>query len=755
MKTIRMRGVPSTVTVSRPVVGNSAHQIEQMAEEMIARWRRGEMPLAEEFLDREPEFARQAEATLELLAEELALRAELDRPTTLKELVARFPRWPAQVAALLECQRALGTATLAPRFPSPGEQLDEFLLLSELGRGAQGQVYLATQTSLANRPVVLKLGPSGSSEHLCLARLQHTHIVPLYSAHEFPDRFLTGFCMPYFGGTPLATILDRLEEPAPRTRTGRDLLDILRRVESDLEAGLTRSPALTFFDHASATETVCWIGACLADALQYAHDHGLLHLDLKPSNVLIAADGTPMLLDFHLARPPLLKGDPAPSRLGGTMGYMSPEQTAALKTVASGGPLAEGVDARADIYAFGVMLEQITRGLLGERSSVSPGLLGILARCTSKNAEDRYASAGEVASDLRRHLADLPLRGVSNRSIAERWSKWRRRRPYAMPLALTLMALILVCLGLLIRGANQSRRAELALKAGERNLAEHRYREASEAFRGGESLVEGVPLQSRLRDRLRESRNEAERGQLVSELRLLCEKVRPLYAAEMRLPPSFHSLAAQCRSLWDQRETIARQLATYHDDSWKRDLLDLAILTVHFETFQNGSEKVRHDAIETLDQAEAMFGPSRVLHLERARLEACESSTSAQVPEATTAWDYLVEGRASLAEGKLKEALVALNRSLALEPQSLWANFYQGSCCLRMGKLTEAVAAFSACVALAPESSWCVYNRGLAFQKSGNRELALDDFDKAVRLDPGFREARLGQELLQKSDRPR
>ena len=51
------------------------------------------------------------------------------------------------------------------------------------------------------------------------------------------------------------------------------------------------------------TDAVCWVAACLADALQYAHDRGLLHLDIKPSNVLVAAAGVPMPLDFHLARP--------------------------------------------------------------------------------------------------------------------------------------------------------------------------------------------------------------------------------------------------------------------------------------------------------------------------------------------------------------------------------------------------------------------------------------------------------------------
>src|SRR5205814_4455868 len=96
----------------------------------------------------------------------------------------------------------------------------------------------------------------------------------------------------------------------------------------------TSGPARDRLAAAAYVEAVCWLGACLADALQHAHERGLLHLDLKPSNVLLAADGQPMLLDFHLARGPLAAGAPAPSGLGGTPGYMAPEHQAALAAVA-------------------------------------------------------------------------------------------------------------------------------------------------------------------------------------------------------------------------------------------------------------------------------------------------------------------------------------------------------------------------------------------------------------------------------------
>src|SRR5205814_3377830 len=103
---------------------------------------------------------------------------------------------------------------------------------TELGRGALGRVFLASQLSLGDRPVVLKLTPGEAREHLSLARLQHTHIVPLYSVHDHPDRGLRALCMPYFGGATLAQLLEALRPQPPAGRTGKHLLDALDRAQA-------------------------------------------------------------------------------------------------------------------------------------------------------------------------------------------------------------------------------------------------------------------------------------------------------------------------------------------------------------------------------------------------------------------------------------------------------------------------------------------------------------------------------------------
>jgi tetratricopeptide (TPR) repeat protein len=760
---------PSSRAARHPdaAAGVAAGLVERFADSMTRRWGRGERPLAEEYLDRAPALWGRPEAALELVAEELVLRQEYDEPVRESDLVLRFPQWAPQVGALLACHRALAPS-LSPRFPGPGDALGDFRLVAELGRGGHGRVFLAAQPSLADRPVVLKLAPPVGHEHLSLARLQHTHIVPLYSAHNFPELGLQGLCMPYFGGVTLAAALAGLRDVPPRRRTGRDLLRALDRAGPGAPAAAVRR----FFEQSEYVRAVCWVGACLADALHYAHERGLLHLDLKPSNILLAADGQPMLLDFHLAHPPLDSVAPAPTWLGGTPGRMAPEHEAALAAVRAGRPVPAAVDGRADVYPLGLLLCEALGGEPGaagpadlrrRNPRVTAGLAAVLARCLTPDPAGRYR-ASELAADLRRHLADLPLRGVAERSPAERWAKWRRRRPLVLPL-LGLAAALAVAAALLLGSAGrQVERARDSLRQGHECLEEGRLAEALDAFRYGQALAEELPWEDGLAARLRDGVARAERGQAAVDLHELCERLRPLYGAD-RLPPGQVAAAEeQCRRLWGRREVIADRLGSGPGGGPVRaDLLDLALLwsqlhTRHAAPGRRG--KAREEALAVLAEAETLCGPSRVLLLERAAHaralgregEAEAAARAAAELPPRTAWEHYALGRAYFHAGDAARAAGEMDRALALEPDALWPNFYKGNCALRAGQAADAVAAFSACVALSPRAAWCFHSRGLAYLELGRSGPALADFDRAMALDPGSAPAALSRATLHRRE---
>ena len=624
--------------------------IEDLTEEMAQRWRDGERPRVEDYLELYPQLRDQPEAALELLYEEIHLRQEQGEEIRAKEFLKRFPDWQQEVHALLECHHLLAQQLAGPLFPTVGETLGEFRLLAELGGGAASRVFLAAQPSLANRPVVLKLGPHGGCEHLSLARLQHTHIVPLHSAHDFPARLLRALCLPYFGGTTLDRLLDALRDRPPSQRSGRDLIDALQNGERWADAGRSPNKLADFLGRLSYVQTVCWIAACLCDGLHYAHERGLLHLDLKPSNILLAADGQPMLLDFHLARPPVPAGAVAPVWMGGTPAYMPPEQRAALEAVLRREKVPEAVDVRADLFSLGVLLYELLGGRLPSEPAataghvqpsarslrrlnpcVTVGLADVVARCLSRDPERRYSSAADLATDLRRHLADLPLHGVANRSWSERWRKWQRRRRHALPLLILSLTVTAASAFALVHASRQSHKAQIALHDGQDYLAQRRYAEALNAFKHGIALVEDLPFGSDLKQHLHDRLREAECGQAIHELHLFRQRVRPLYNDASLPEAQARTVESHCRAIWQQREAILERLQPRPDSDLERqfrtdlltDLLDVAIFAANLRVrlaAPNEAAAARRQALKILDEAEALFGPSRELRRERQSL---------------------------------------------------------------------------------------------------------------------------------------
>ena len=303
-------------------------------------------------------------------------------------------------------------------------ELGDYELLEEIGRGGQGVVFRARQKRL-NRTVALKvisLGQWASKAHLkrfrreaeAAASLDHPCIVPIYEVDERDGSCY--FSMKFVEGGQLDEV------------TRRDPMPIRRAVE---------------------------LIAKVARTVHYAHEHGILHRDIKPGNILLDAKGEPHLTDFGLAR--LVESESSVTHtldILGTPSYMAPEQAVGNNTA---------VGNATDVYGIGAVLYQLLTGhppfaggatyetirLLLDTEPRQPRLLNpkidrdlstICLKCLEKDPKRRYSSALALAEDLERWLKHEPIL-ARHTGIIGRSRKWVRRNPSSALLAACLVAL--------------------------------------------------------------------------------------------------------------------------------------------------------------------------------------------------------------------------------------------------------------------------------------------------------------------------
>jgi serine/threonine protein kinase len=317
----------------------------------------------------------------------------------------------------------------------PGARVDDYEIVRLLGRGAFGHVYLARQLSL-DRLVALKISANRGSEGRTMARLEHQHIVQVFAEKVDPEFNQRLLCMQLVPGIGLDKLITQLHAAhrfdslnSPPEWTGSEVLAIIDNSGS-LPTALDPSAlhdreALGRMD---AVETAAWFGGRLAEALDFAHRHGVLHRDIKPANILVNPYGRPMLADFNISSQPLGSEPSGDEMFGGTFAYMSPEHLEAFNPDHPAGH--DAVTGRSDMYSLALVLQQMIEGRMcfplpdrkhailetlqkladdrrRPRAACRPGLPGArktlertVSRCLEPNPEHRFTTSAELAEQL-------------------------------------------------------------------------------------------------------------------------------------------------------------------------------------------------------------------------------------------------------------------------------------------------------------------------------------------------------------------
>jgi serine/threonine protein kinase/tetratricopeptide (TPR) repeat protein len=518
-------------------------------------------------------------AVIRAVQEYLAALEE-GRPPVRAEFLQRYP----EIApALAECLDALdfmnGAAAQFQRAGkgqadmAAGTPLGDFRIVREVGRGGMGVVYEAVQLSLGRRVALKVLPPAASLDprHLqrfrheahAAAQLHHTNIVPVHSVGC--ERGVHFYAMQYIDGRTLAGVIDDLRRqaagadggavpdpeattpyagvPPPSEVVARDASSASaatiedRASEADTAELSPRptAPGPEFF------RTAAQWGIESAEALEHAHQLGVVHRDIKPGNLLVDGRGNLWVTDFGLAH---IQGDCRLTMEGdlvGTLRYMSPEQA-----------LADGaaVDHRTDVYSLGATLYELLtlepafggsdrRALLRQiayeeprpprrRNRAIPAELEtIVVKAMEKNPADRYATAQELADDLRRFLEDKPIR-ARRPSPAQRARKWARRHQAVVGTALVGLLLAVGVLAGAIgwvardRTARQHEARRATLAAFELALQlqqDGKNAEALAAARRAEGLVRGAEGLAELHHRVLELVADLEMLKAIEEVR--------------------------------------------------------------------------------------------------------------------------------------------------------------------------------------------------------------------------------------------
>jgi serine/threonine protein kinase/Flp pilus assembly protein TadD len=747
--------------------------VDVAAEEFVERYRRGERPALSEYVRKYPEVADR-------------IRAVFPTLVAMEEL--------GSVDSTRRGSRAEHEASIP-------QQLGDYVILREIARGGMGIVYEAVQQSLG-RHVALKVLPSATGhdvhrlerfqrEARAAARLHHTNIVPVFGVGEHAG--VHYFAMQFIHGQSLDNILAEVRRLRDcQTPDGANTADLATEIAGMLWGGSSATPPASDGAPGSTSSiltqratayyrNVAQVGVQVAEALEYAHQHGVLHRDIKPSNLILDTKGTVWVTDFGLAKEGGTEDLTRDGDIVGTLRYLAPER------------FRGHTDARSDVYSLGLTLyEMVTlrpafsaserarlvEGILHEEPApprkldahVPRDLETIILKAIAKLPGKRYGGGAEIADDLRRFLADRPIR-ARRASPVERMWRLCRRNPLVSTLTALAAVLLLVTVGSIAwmvrdRSARRDKiKADVTevLEAARRLLTENRPALAREKLAEANGLV---------------SRNRVALGSLADSIDALTadlDEVRKfldstdqafqLEFADSRLPalrgfpffpeavPFFLQAVASYEVLQTRPSVLAAgqweqiRRAAYQNLLWLANDV-LSRRQDHASGQPLSAQSAAEQALGYLQKAERAHPPTLVFYELRAH---CRQALGEEVAAAadrelvrttppTVAWDHHLGGLRAYTASKFSEAGEAFKAALRLEPTAYWSLMYLGYCLCDHGQgradLEAAMVAFTGCIMKRPEFAHGYFCRATAYTRLGKYTEALADYSRAIELNP-------------------
>jgi tetratricopeptide (TPR) repeat protein len=698
------------------------------------RWRQGDRQLVESYLECQPSLRADREGILDLIYNEIVLRELMGEWPRLAEYLERFPELAVDLRLQFDVHRAIEEDPLTPVIPSAdvealpeetgcsftlplpqpvlrsGRILAGYEILEELGHGGMGVVYKARQIDLG-RQVAVKVIRAGAhasaqerarfhAEARAVARLRHPNIIQIHQVGDWDG-------CPFFS-------MELVDGESLDKKFG----------------GAGASPN----ESARLVETI-------ARAMHHAHGHGIVHRDLKPSNVLLDADGVPKVTDFGLAK--LLDASEHQTANGGLLGtpsYMAPEQ-------ASGQD--QEIGPAIDVHALGAILYELLTGKVAFRGRTVAEILErvrqdepappcrlatgiprdleiICLKCLQKDPHLRYATARDLAEDLRRFLGGEPIHARPSSSW-ERCAKWIKRRPALAGLwVLGVAAVASLCVFFLWHDLDRQAIAAQARSHEQEALGEAR----------------------RTIERFSKARDDAVFHAIYANLFPDTDT-----ADQVRRTAAAVDAALAIAGVSLESNTIVPVMDPHWSDAEKHtveigchELLLFLAETISQPAANGRPEDCRdhaRQALRLMDKASKLAPPTKSNHLRRARylgwsgdpVEATQALNRAAALEPTDALDHFLLGDQLLRDGKPEAAAREFQSALLLQPKDFWSRYFLAVCYLQDGRFPAAEKLLAECLDLRPDFTWTYLLRASFRERSNRADAAEADYRQALGLD--------------------